>query len=149
MEQEVKQVAKYTGVWGILSANWATILILGLLILSGVRMISTQEQTIKILNNSNAVYAASYKDLRNSMNDLRAQMEENNLKLEVHYNTINRNLSVSEARLSALESAASREHVVGAKPGLTTLKAKQAIKENEENFSCLTGNTEYCSSPAQ
>ncbi len=148
MEQEVKQVTKTAGFFSILSANWATILILILLILSGIRMISTQEKTIEILNNSNDIYAASYKDIRKSMNDLRLQMEENNKRLDLHYTTINRNLSVSEARISALEKAASREPVFEAKPGLTTLKAKKAIKENEENFSCLTGNLEYCSSPA-
>ncbi|AQT25303.1 outer membrane lipoprotein i-spanin [Providencia phage vB_PreS_PR1] len=113
-------------------------------------MISTQEKTIEILTNTNDIYAASYADIRKSMNDLRLQMEENNKRLDQHYTTISRNLSVSEARISALEKAASRTGVFEAKPGLTTLKAKKAIKENEENFSCLTGNTDYCSpSPAQ
>ncbi|QPB12198.1 hypothetical protein [Providencia phage PSTCR5] len=150
MEQGVKQLSKTAGFFSIISANWATILILILLILSGIRMIYTQEKTIEIISNTNDIYAASYNDIRKSMNNLRLQMEENNKRLDAHYSTINRNLNISEARIAALEKAASRASTFEAKPGLTTLKAKKAIKENEENFSCLTGNTDYCSSsPAQ
>lgn len=150
MEQETKQVTKAAGILGILSANWATILILVLLVLSGIRMITTQDRTIELLTKSNEVYASSYDSLRKSMDDLRLRMEENNRNLAEHYTRINRNMSVSESRISLLEKAADREKTVEAKPGLVTIKAKKAIKENEENFSCLTGNTEYCSSsPAQ
>lgn len=143
---ETPKVSGWERVLGILSANWATIAILALLAISGVRLIYNQEKTIDILANSNEVYAASYDDITKRMSQLSLQMEENNKRLDKHYSDINRNLSISEARLSALEKAASKEGVVGAKPGLSTLKAKKAIAENEDAFSCLSGNTEYCSS---
>lgn len=150
MSETTSNVSGWTRILGILSANWATIAILALLALSGVRLIYNQEKTIDILMNSNEVYASSYEEVTNRMKQLTIQMEENNARLDRHYIDISRNLSISEARISALEKAASKEGVVGAKPGLSTLKAKKAIKENEDAFSCLSGNTQYCSSsPAQ
>lgn len=146
MTDTVEKVSGWARILSILSANWATIAILSLLALSGVRLIYNQEKTIGILSNSNEIYAASYKDITDRMKQLSIKMEENNQRLDQHYNNINRNLSISEARISTLEKAASKEDTIAAKPGLSTLKAKKAIQENEDAFSCLSGNMEYCSS---
>lgn len=131
-------------VFGVLSSNWAVIIFLVLTIFSVMKIIDSQESTIKALETAQGVYAANYESLKKDMVDIRQQVLENSVKMTDHYNRINRNVNEASAKLSRLEKALMKENVASAKPGLVTKKVQAAIDENEERLACITGNTQYC-----